>query len=87
MSVIELYNEGKLSWDELNAMTIIDCSNSKVTSIPILENLQELVCHNCTGLTVLPTLQSLQKLDCVGCTNLTSIPILSLLSSLILLYP
>ena len=82
MCVICQYNNGTLSWDELNAMTEINsnwCQGLSV--IPAIPNLVNLNC-SFSSITSIPQLNSLRVLTCFHCEELTSIPQLNSLQTL-----
>jgi Leucine-rich repeat (LRR) protein len=62
----------KLINKNLQDLTELNCSYTRITSLPDLSNLTELICYN-TGITSLPDLPKLTYLYCYN-TGITSLP-------------
>jgi Leucine-rich repeat (LRR) protein len=52
----------------------LNCTNTPITTIPLLPNLEELICSKCDRLVEIPELCNLKILDCYQCTELIEIP-------------
>jgi len=55
---------------ELSNLTYLNCSYSKLSSLPQLPSLTNLECSGCTELTTLPIMPRLTAINYYGCTNL-----------------